>query len=199
MDGGGFCPRRYVVLWEKNRVTWGANSGGMAEEWGECWELSSFQKPASVAFLGSSLLAAMSSLRLIWGWWQGAAARPGDLEGVMMGGQWPRAPGGRFVGGDSLLLVSRPRMSTSPTRAHILRQMQLPLLCLPLGEKWEGRSKQRGVFAQAHKTPNPSPPTPPPRPLLAERTQSFLPLLPLSRLFPPSPRVYWSSLGSAQI
>lgn len=51
------------------------------------------------------LLAVVSSLRLIWGWWQGAVALPGALEGVMIGGQWPRAPGGRFVGGDSLLLM----------------------------------------------------------------------------------------------
>lgn len=31
------------------------------------------------------------------------------------------------------------------------------ILCLPLGEKWEERSKQQGVFAQAHTTPHPSP------------------------------------------
>lgn len=51
------------------------------------------------------LLAAVSSLRLIRGWWQGAAVPPGALRGVMIGGQWPRAPGGRFVGGDSQLLM----------------------------------------------------------------------------------------------
>ncbi|KAK1889038.1 Neurocan core protein, partial [Dissostichus eleginoides] len=40
----------------------------------------------------SLLFAAVSSLRLMRGWWQGAVALPADLEGVMMGagGQGPQ-------------------------------------------------------------------------------------------------------------
>lgn len=69
-------------------------------------------KLASVAFLGSDTYSGSSSsprrgvlitvnMRLVAG---GCGAAWGS-RGSNDGGQWPRAPGGRFVGGDSLLLM----------------------------------------------------------------------------------------------
>lgn len=151
------------------------------------------------------LLAVVSSLRLIRGWWQGAVVLPGDLRGVMMEavGQGPQEGG---------LLVVIPcylcRGQLHPlahTYTHTQTAAACSILCLPLGEKWEERSKQRGVFAQVHTAPHPSLSSPLSR--LAEKTQSFLPRLslslcsslPLLQSFPTFPWVYWSSLSSAQI
>lgn len=40
-----------------------------------------------------------------------------ESQGSNDGGQCPEAPGGKFVGGDSLLLMLRPQRSTSTTQA----------------------------------------------------------------------------------
>lgn len=69
-------------------------------------------KPASGAFRGGDTRSRSSSsprrgvlitvnMRLVAGGCGAAWGSPGTNDG----GQWPRAPGGRFVGGDSLLLM----------------------------------------------------------------------------------------------
>ena len=158
------------------------------------------------------LLAAVSSLRLIRGKWQGAVALAGDLEGVMMGasGQGPQ---------EGCLLVVIPRYLCRGHRGHPHPRARTLSLSLTLADSCSsldslfalgrkmgtGKQTAGSVCPDAHRTPSiselPLPPS-----ALSEERQSFLPLLPspslsfpLPQFFPPSPRVYWSSLGSVQI
>lgn len=129
-----------------------------------------FFKPASVAFLGSDTYLGSSSsprrgvlitvnTRLVAG---GSGAAWGS-RGSNDGGQWPRPQeGGLLVvipcylcrgHGGQLHPLSRAH---THTHSHTQTAAARSILCLPLGEKWEERSKQRGVFAQAHTTPHPS-------------------------------------------
>lgn len=140
------------------------------------WRSSAVTHAATLPFLP----AAVSSLRLIQGWWQGAA--PGDLKGVMKGasGQEPQEGG---------LLVVLPCYlcrghggSSSPAHAceltHLDSCSSLNSL-FALGRKM-GREKQTvgSVCPGAHHTPSISelPLSP-----FAGKTQSFPPLLSLLR------------------
>lgn len=113
-------------------------------------------------------------------------------QGSNDGSHWPRAPGGEVCWGWFPATYVEVNSIRSHTHSHAETAAARSLLRLPLGEKREGRSKQRGVFAQVHTTPHPSLTS-----LSFPQTQSFLPLSPSS--FSPLPRVYWSSLSSAQI
>lgn len=77
-------------------------------------------------------------------------ALPGVLRGSNDRGQWPGSPRGRFVGGDSPLLMRRPRRSTSPAHRHSCSSLYS---MFALGRKMAGEKQNRkGVFAQAHTT-----------------------------------------------
>lgn len=85
-------------------------------------------------------------------------ALPGDLKGVMMGASGQGPQGGGLLVVIPCYLCRGQRGQIHPlAHTHTQTAAARSILCLPLGEKWEERSKQQGVFAQAYTTPHPSP------------------------------------------
>lgn len=120
----------------------------------------------------------------------GGCAADWGAQGSNDGGQWPGASGGRFVAGDSLLLMSRPERSASRSRTHQFLHSRrnthrvpdsCSLLDFPfaLGRNMGIEKQTAGsVCPGAHHTPSisqllASHPCSPSLPV--EETQSFLP------------------------
>ena len=109
------------------------------------------------------LLAAVSSLRLIRGWWQGAVALPADLEGVMMGasGQGPQEGGLLVVIPCYLCRGHRGQLhphTHTHTHTHTLsltlRQLQLAQFSVCPWEK-NGKREANSGECLPRRTPHP--------------------------------------------
>lgn len=202
------CGRKTEVQETRERMGrrgWRKGLSGFLNQW---------TSPSSaVTYTGDlpPLLTAVSSLRLMGGWWQGAATLPGALQGVMMeaSGQGPQEGGLLVVIPCYLCRGHRGQRHQLHTHTHTRRQAHsLTVRQLQLARfsvcPWEKNGKREANSRECLPRRTPHPIHLPLSPL-AEKTQSFLPLLSSLSLRPhplpppPSPRVYWSGLGSAQI